>query len=159
MQEANLAILNYYLNKKNYSCVYVTVAKPYSTVLNIIAKNHIKTDKLFFIDCVTQAAAAGELTRAGNVVFSQPQALTNISIVLTNGIEKLPKDEGRVVVLDTLSTLMLYNEAQIVTRFVHSLTGKIRAWGIKSVILTLEEETDKKIIAQISQFCDKVIKA
>ncbi len=95
--------------------------------------------------------------RAGNCVFCQPQALTNISIALTSAIESLPKDNDKLLILDTLSTLMLYNEAGTVTRFAHVLTEKLRAWGVKSVILTLEEETDKKIIAQLGQFCDKTI--
>lgn len=41
--------------------------------------------------------------------------------------------------------------------FVHNLTGKMRQLGVKAVILTLEEETDKKIISQLSQFVDRMI--
>lgn len=157
MQKVNLRILKYFLNTKNASCVYVTVAKPYKTMINILTKNKIKTSKIFFIDCITIRSEAEEMQRAGNTVFCHPQALTNVSIALTTAIKSLPKDTDRVLVLDTMSTLMLYNEAGTVGKFVHSLTGKVRAWGVKSVIFTLEEETDKKVISQITQFCDKCI--
>ena len=135
----------------------MTVSKPYNTIINILNKSGIKTDRIFFIDCITSLSTSSSVMRAGNCVFCQPQALTNISIALTNAIESLPKDNDKLLILDTLSTLMLYNEAGTVTRFAHVLTGKLRAWGVKSIILTLEEETDKKIIAQLGQFCDKTI--
>ena len=157
MQQVTLEVLKYFVNTKNSFCVYVTVAKPYNTIMNILNKNGIKTDRIFFIDCVTSLSTSESLLRAGNCVFCQPQALTNISIALTSAIESLPKDNDKLLILDTLSTLMLYNEAGTVTRFAHVLTGKLRASGVKSVILTLEEETDKKIIAQLGQFCDKTI--
>ena len=156
-QQVTLDILKYFVNAKNSFCVYVTVAKPYNTIMNILSKNGINTDRIFFIDCITSLSTGGNIMRAGNCVFCQPQALTNISIALTNAIESLPKDNEKLLILDTLSTLMLYNEAGTVTRFAHVLTGKLRTWGVKSVILTLEEETDKKIIAQLAQFCDKTI--
>ena len=69
-----------------------------------------------------------------------------------------PKKENKTLILDTLSTLMLYNNAETVGKFMHAVTGKLRNWGVKSVILTMEEETDKEIISQISQFVDKVVK-
>ena len=156
-QQVTLDILKYFVNTKNNFCVYVTVAKPYNTIMNILNKNGIKTERIFFIDCVTSLSTSSSVMRAGNCVFCQPQALTNISIALTNAIESLPKDNDKLLILDTLSTLMLYNETGTVTRFAHVLTGKLRASGVKSVILTLEEETDKKIIAQLGQFCDKTI--
>lgn len=157
IQEVDLFLLKHFLNTKKAFCVYVTVAKPYQTMLNILEKNKIKTDKIFFIDCITPVSAGGGMQRVGNCVFCQPQSLTNISITLTAALQSLPKESERVLVLDTISTLMLYNEAGTVTRFVHSLTGKMRQWGVKSIILTLEEETDKKVLSQLSQFVDKVI--
>ncbi len=158
MQDFNLEALDYFLNKKNDHCVYVTVAKPYKTMMNILAKNNIKTDNIFFIDCVSQSAIPGGILRAGNCVFCEPRALTHLSIVLTQAFAAIPKGMGRVLIFDTLSTLMIYNEVNAISRFAHVLMAKLRLWGVKSVILTLEEESDKEIIAQMTQFCDKVIR-
>ena len=43
-------------------------------------------------------------------------------------------------------------------RFIHYLTGKIRLWNISGVMISLHEESDKKVIGEISQFCDKIIR-
>ncbi len=157
IQETILDVLRYFLNTKNAYCVYATIAKPYKTMLNILTQNKIKTDRVFFIDCITPVSTAGSMQRIGNCVFCQPQSLTSISIALTTALQNLPKDNEKVLILDTLSTMMLYNESKTVTIFVHSLTGKLREWGVKSVILTLEEETDKKVISQIGTFVDEVL--
>lgn len=158
LQQTNIALLKYFLNSKNAACVYVTIAKPYKTMLNILEKNAVKTDKIFFIDCITQVPYGVGMQRMGNVVFMSPQALTNISITLSSAMQSFKKDENRVLFLDSISTLILYNESKTVTRFVHFLTGKIREWGVKSVVLTIEEEIDKNILSQLTTFFDKVVR-
>ena len=50
MQQVTLDVLKYFVNTKNSFCIYVTVAKPYNTIMNILNKNGIKTDRIFFID-------------------------------------------------------------------------------------------------------------
>jgi len=159
IQKINTEILKSCVNKKGSSTVYVTIAKPYKTILNTLKKNNINTDNLFFIDCATSPITEGEeIKRVGNVIFCSPQLLTNLSIALTNALQGLPKSNKRILIFDTVSTLMLYNKAIIVTRFMHILTEKLRRWDIKSIIFILEEETDKKTMSQICQFCDKCVK-
>lgn len=158
VQKVNLQIMKHFMNKRKSSCVYLTIAKPYNTVLNILKKNKVSTGNIFFIDCITSLSTGGDMQRSGNAVFCQPQSLTNISIVLTSAIESLSKEKNKLLLMDTLSTLLIYNEAGTVTKFVHSLASRLRGLGVKSIIFTLEEETDKKIISQISQFVDKTIR-
>jgi len=44
-----------------------------------------------------------------------------------------------------------------VLKFIHYVTGKMRIFGFNGMILALHEDTDKKMIAELGQFCDKVI--
>lgn len=144
------------VSQKGYYIIYVTANKPYTTMCNIFQKEGISLDKIFFIDLVTNLVGM-ELKRAGNCVFCPPQALTNLSISIQGAVENLPKESNKMLFLDTLSTLMLYNQSVIVTRFAHSLIAKLREWGVKGTILTLEQETDKKVMSQITSFADKRI--
>lgn len=158
VQQTNIDILKHFVNEKDSFCVYVTVAKPYKTMVNIFSKNGIKTDNIFFIDCITSLSVSGDIQRAGNCVFVQPQSLTNISMALTSAITSIPKEKESLMILDTLSTLMLYNQTETIAKFAHVLTGKLREWAVKSIILTLEDESDKKIVSQLTQFCDCTIR-
>ena len=89
--------------------------------------------------------------------INSPSHLTDLSIALHKYFTS-SEDKNRFLHLDSLSTLNIHNEAGSVLKFVHYLTGKMRVFGLKGVILSLREETDKKLIAELSQFCDKMIK-
>ena len=158
LQDLYVEVLNHFVNERGAACVYVTVAKPYKTVNRILKERGIQTEKMLFIDCISMSGTGAIMERAGNCIFCRPESLMNISIAMTNAFRTLPPEQERVLIMDTLSTLLLYNEAKIVGRFVHSLSVKLREWGVKSVIFMLEEGNQKEIAA-ISQFCDKTLNA
>lgn len=158
LQKITLGILKYFVNKKKASCVYVTVAKPYKAIINILTANKINTKEIMFIDCITALSLGGDMQRAGNCIFCKPESLTNLSIALVNALKGLSQENERILVLDTLSTLMLYNQAKSISQFMHLLTFNLREMGVRSIVFTLEEDSDKAMISQITQFCDKVIK-
>ena len=68
----------------------------------------------------------------------------------------MPK-EHRLLFLDSISTLILYNDTGSMTKFSHFLINKIKEGGCSGAIISLEKETDEKMISQLSQFVDKVI--
>jgi len=158
VDEVNRNILEYFANKKGAICIYTTFTKPYKVVFKNLKKYEINTDKIFFIDCITPVSEPAEINLANKVIFCQPNSLTNISISITTALKNLPKDKNRILILDTISTLMLYNNRNTVIKFIHYLSGEIRKYGIKSFIFTLDEESDKSIISEISRFCDVSLK-
>lgn len=145
-----------YMSQKDYYIIYVNANKPYTTMSNIFRKEGINLDKIFFIDMVTNLVGM-EIQRAENCVFCSPQALTNLGITIKSVVESLPKEANKILFLDSISTLLIYNESLIVTRFAHVLITKLRKWKVKGMILTLEQEADKKLIAQVTSFVDKQI--
>ena len=57
--------------------------------------------------------------------------------------------------LGDYSALSIHNEDEPLSQFAHFMTGKIRNWDIKSVILTLEEEMSDETVAHLSQCVDR----
>lgn len=156
VESVNTNILKHFSMEDDFSSVYVTLTKPYKTVENVLQEADVDTSRIFFIDCITKTQA-GTATAAENVVFLEPQALTNISIALSNAVESLPESDNNVLIFDTLSTLMMYNDQETVSKFAHQLSSKIRGWGIKSVMLTLREEQDDELIENVKGFADRTI--
>ena len=110
---------------------------------------------MLVIDAITPVSSG---TRAGNAIFAgSPRALTSISLTATNAVNKLPKGK-RVLFLDSVSTLLTYNQFGTVTKFSQFLINKMREWNISGVILSLEKETDQNLVGQLTQFVDRVIK-
>lgn len=149
----NLSILKELINNKKAYCIYITVNRPYAPLITLLENEKIDTKRMFFIDAVTPT---GNM-RAGNVAFvGSPSALTDISLVAESTVKSLPKG-GRILFLDSITALSIYNDAGTIIRFSHFLTNKIREWGLSGVVISLKKETDEKLLSQLSQFCDKII--
>ena len=153
--EVSMNILKHYCNTQKNSCVYVSVNRPYSTLMNLIKKEKIETDKLFVVDAITPPSAQDK--SANKAIFlGNPRGLTDISISAASAIKNLPKG-NRTLFFDSLSTLLIYNDVGSVTKFAHFLINKMKEWNISGVIISLEKETDEKLSSQLSQFVDKVV--
>ena len=151
----SMEVLKYYCNNEKNSCVYVSVNRAYSTLMNLIKKNKINTDKLFVIDAITPPSV--QTKDVSNAIFiGNPRGLTDISISANSAVKNLPKGD-RMLFFDSLSTLLIYNDIGSVTKFAHFLINKMKEWSISGVIISLEKETDAKLSSQLSQFVDKVV--
>ena len=64
----------------------------------------------------------------------------------------------KFVFLDSVSTLLIYNNLETTERFVHYMINKIRNMGFFVVLISIDEEKSNKLIPILSQFCDKIIK-
>ncbi len=150
--EINTQLLKWYISEKNYEVVYVTVNKPFANLIEKFQKAKIETSKIFIIDAVSPR----EGVRTGNAVFiGSPKELTNISITTTSAIKKLKT--AKVLIFDSISTLLVYNELEIVKEFVHFITNEMKNLKVTFVMSCIKEMTDKKTIEELKSFVDDVI--
>lgn len=156
-EETNLHLLELLVNKMGYSGSYVTVNKPYDNLVFNLDKHKIKRDKLFFIDCITKNLGGVERNTPNCVFLDSPSSLTDLGIALHEYVS-LTKDNKRFLFIDSLSTLFMHNDRNTMMKFIHYITGKMRLWNISGIMISLHDETDKKVIAELSQFCDKIIR-
>ena len=153
--KTNTQILKHSINKEGYYCVYVTVNKPYSSLKKKLEKEKINIQNIFFIDAVSPV----EETRAGNAVFvGSPKALTKISLVSNKALQKMPENK-RLLFLDSLSTISLYNKKGNVSKFADFIIRKRREGNMKAAIISLKKDKKgtKEISNYLSQLVDKVI--
>ena len=150
-------ILKLLINKKKYPCLYVTINKPYKVLLNILKRNNINTNKIFFIDLISKMTRT-EMNSVKNCLFiSSPESLTELSIAVSESIKNMP-GKNKFMFFDSLSTLLIYNQTGTVTKFAHFISGKMKAEGVETIIISMEKEMDEKLISQVSAFVDKVMK-
>ena len=156
-KDVNMHMLEYFINKKQHSCVYVSVNRPFQHVIQTLDSKNIDHSSIFFIDCITKKLG-GESIKKSNVHFlDSPQNLTDLGIELHESTTGKGNDKNKFVYIDSLSTLCIHNNMETMQKFIHYLTGKIRLWGINGVMLSLHEDMDPKLLSELSQFCDKVI--
>ena len=137
--------------KKN-NVVYITINRSFDYVLRQLEKDSIK-GKVIFIDAITKTIAS-DIKKEDVLFVENPQSLTQMAIMIDVAISKI---KDGILFFDSLSTLSIYNNPDIISRFTHSLVNKLEKKKINGLFISVKEETDKKLIAQLTQFVDKVV--
>jgi len=91
------------------------------------------------------------------LTIDSPQFLTEMSIAVSQAMAALPKGGEKYFMLDSVSSLLIYNNAGTVARFLHFLTGKLREWGARGVLFAVDTEV-KELLPYISQFVDDTVR-
>lgn len=156
-ESTSIDLLRYFINVKNVKGNYVSINRPYSSLIEELSSKGIKTDNLTFIDCITKELG-GKVQKVKNCSFIEsPSDLTSLGIALHQYFIS-SGEKNRILYFDSISSMCIHNSTEQVLRFIHYLTGKMRVFGLNGLMLTLHEDTDKKLIAELSQFCDKIIR-
>lgn len=154
--ETNVGLLKKYVSEKKYNVVYVTINKPFSTLIERFKQEKIDTSKIFIIDAITPRPLADKGRTENAVFIGSPKALTDISISTTSLIEKLKT--AKILLLDSISTLLLYNDFEMVRNFIHFITNKMRELNITVIMTYLREMDHKKSFEELSVFADEIIR-
>lgn len=144
------------LTDKDYISIIISANRPCSNLLNLYKKSNIDTKKVFLLDCVCKNQAI-EVRDSENVLHLEDvSALTNIAISINKISGKLTGN--KVIFVDSITTMLIHNKPDVFARFTHSILTKMRIDGVNGLLVSLENETNKEVRAEIAQLCDKVIK-
>jgi len=152
--EVNMAIARYMINKRKMSGVYITMNKPYTSLVQALERNKVNTKKIFFIDAIS-GVVGGEKEAGDNyTTLTGPSSLTDLGIAISKACEA---KNPRFMIMDSLSTMLVYNSAQASVRFVHYWVTQLRKCAWPGVIFSLDKDIEKGILESVTQFCDKII--
>lgn len=150
--DAVLEVVKTILRQQDAKLLYVTVNKPAIAIRSTLKDKKINEGDVYFIDCV----GAGSTRREERTIYVEPTNLTGISLAIN---EMLQSIEGeKVVMFDSLSTLLIYNSSESVAKFSHFIMAKIRNYRVRGVFLASEKDTPAELYSTLLQFADKVVK-
>lgn len=131
---------------------YITINKPFNSVMQDIEKNGLDKSRFIFADAITATVQTPPVV--DNCMFiTSPNALTDLGLAFTS----LYSDHGcEVIIFDTISTLIVYQDIGSVTKFVHNLVTKSRVIGKKLVLIALKEDSES-LIKDLNMFVDKIL--
>ena len=149
-QKTVIDVVRSLVNEQGIPGVYVTLNRPYDIMQRTLLSNGIDARLIIFID----AASRTEAKKIENCLYiGSPEKLSDLSVAMDQAIKALPTAE-KFLIFDSLNTLAIFNKPGTIARFIHFLTGKMREWKIKGVIITLEKETEQALLDEITQFSD-----
>ena len=136
--------------------VYVTVSKPYENLIKQFEYLSNNTN-IKVIDCISRAAGISK--PASNCIFIEsPSMLEKLGLEIMNIFKEVDESICKNLVLDSLSNLMIYNDADLVTEFFYQMINKTRARDVHIISLALEEEGMDKHINRLIYLNDKILK-
>ncbi|HLC51507.1 MAG TPA: ATPase domain-containing protein [archaeon] len=136
--------------------VYVSVNKPYNTILNNAKKLGIDASKLLVLDAVSKATGSPTPNDPSVIYISNPTNLSEMSITIGNAIKQMGT-KNVVVVFDNASLMYVYSKKDIVSKFFRFLIAQARKDGQKVILIAIKDDESGDIINEFSQVCDETV--
>jgi hypothetical protein len=156
MLDLSLLIIKYLLDNKDYFGIIVSTSRPQKNLFQLYKQKNININRLFILDCVSKSQTLN-LEDSGNVLYLESVSdLTNISLAITEIMEQV--QENKFVFFDSVNTMLIHNKPEVFARFIHGILTRLRINGINGLLISLANETDKEVRAEIAQLCDRVVK-
>ena len=133
--------------------LYITLNKPSAVLQGVFERGGLAHGSLVYLDSITNTSE--HRTGACNFL-GRMRELTDLGIAL---VKMLSEEEVKFVFVDSVSTLLIYNDTNSVARFFHSVTEKLRSLNLPAALVLVEMEEGKGVAAQLAQFCDAFVKA
>jgi KaiC/GvpD/RAD55 family RecA-like ATPase len=117
----------------------------------------LKKKLIRFVDCYSFHAGIEKENTTFIIRVNGPTALSEIGIVISEIIKQIPKGSKIRVLLDSVSTLLLFNPPKQIANFVQQLNSKIKAANATSVFIVEEGMHDEKDITTLNSLLDLMI--
>jgi len=139
---------------KDQNVTYITISNSYKKILRQLEKEKINSEKIKFIDMISVDRGI-ETTQKNVSLIVSPTGLTEL-------VEQLEKNlvtagESAVVILDSISTMTVYNDASTVKKVIHTMIGKINTHNASAILMSSDSKETEKLTKTIGQFVDKTI--
>ena len=136
--------------------IYITTNKTCSAMTELFKSENVDMSRIFFIDCISQQISRKAASAPNCVVLDGPKNVTQIGIAISKAMVSVPGE--KTLFLDSLSTMLIYNDSSVVGRFSNFLMNKAKGAGVDGCIMALSSDMGKDVVSFAQAFADKVEK-
>jgi len=152
------ATLDTLINKRGMGGVYISVSRPSDAIIATMQSAGIASDDIQFIDCISQMTGKIRPERQENIVYVEnPSSLEEVSMYLDKVMAKVD-NKRRFIIMDSLSSLLIYNNEKSVKEFAHFIINRIRLEKTTGVILSIEKKEAEELVKTLAPMCDAEIR-
>ncbi|MBN2126845.1 MAG: hypothetical protein JW703_00460 [Candidatus Diapherotrites archaeon] len=142
------------IERKYSKICYITLNDPYAQLEKSFEENHIAIEKFFFIDAISRVLKVQKQNYNNCIMVSAPNSLIELSLAVSEVIEKHKPD---VFILDSLSTLLIYENNNAITRFIHSILVKIETSDAEFLMTVLYSDEKNNAVEELGMFVDELM--
>ncbi len=145
-----------YFKSKDYAGIYVTLNTPITNLITLFEKASLNIENIYFIDGITKLTDSKVVESEHCQYVESPRDIVDLSFLIDETMRKIQHPK-KFVIIDSISTLMVYNSTQAIKQFAHSITGKIKSKNASGIIFA-SDDTDSDALTSIAHFCDRTLK-
>jgi len=149
-KDYNQSVLDILKQVSGYSIHYVTLNKTSDSLTSSINKNSIGANEICYIDGITKTAIEKTSETKGTNFLNSPDDLEG----LKNSLMK-DKHNHEIIVIDSLSTLLIYKSQEIIVKFIKDLLNKVKSKNI--ILIVLQGDKEKLLVNELKGNVDKII--
>jgi hypothetical protein len=124
--------------------VYIGSIKTSKKVKSMLEERDIDMNKILFFDMATKVTGSAP-EDVKNTVFFDPEDINQVNMQLDDAVEAVPEDREAIIIFDTISTLSIYNDEEVIIEFLESLSDKMSGWDVSSVLIGVEAEMGEEL--------------
>lgn len=144
------------LVNQDYLVIIIAVTLPYAIARRNLSQRGVDMARIHFIDTLTKYSLGPHVTAEPQCMFlPNPSDITNLGIAITETLRKIP-DGKRCVVLDDISTLLLYSPSGTVLKFLHFMVTKLRLLEVEGIFFSVDHALAPQVISQMETLMDKI---
>lgn len=156
IRQDNITVIHQ-MHAKGYKVLVVTTNQPYLILRRMYDKKGIDLARVYFIDAITRYAAGTVPEGTPDCHFvNSPSNLTDLGIAITEALALLG-GTNVCILLDSISTMLIYIPSVNISKFVHFITSKLRLVNAAGVFLAVEKGLDPLLMTQLTTFVDEII--
>lgn len=89
---------------------------------------------------------------------TSPSDISELALVASEAISSLRPEGEKMVLIDSVSTLALYNTAGGILRFLHFLVSKLRVIEFGGLIIVVRDTLSDPMVQSLEQYCDNLFR-
>ncbi|WFN34423.1 hypothetical protein L1S32_11370 [Methanogenium sp. S4BF] len=140
-----------------YRIIMITFNQPSPILKRTYVKNNIDLETIIFIDAVSKYALGTlpeDIDRA--VFINNPRNLTNLSVAISEMLKEYSGTKT-CVILDSISTMLIYLSSEDISKFAHFMTSKLAILGMPGFFVAVENGLNPVLMTHLSTFTSEVI--
>ncbi len=133
--------------------VIITANRPTATLRPSLDAD---LSQVTFVDCISSMTGIMPPMERGVIHIESPTMLEKMALRAERALRAVPGDR-RFLLLDSLSTLAVYNGPAAVRELTHNLVTRLRMLGVTGAFVLVQNQTDAMLVDAVRPLCDETV--
>jgi hypothetical protein len=137
--------------------IYLTSNRPFHMLRASFGSAGVETSKMTFVDCVSGLTGVMPPADPQAIHIESPTLLEKAAMRAEQALRRQPAG-SRCLIVDSLSTLSVYNGSAPVSELAHNLITRLRLQRIPAAFLLVERQAGEELLDVVKPLCDGMVR-